>query len=1002
MKSATEFIRFWLSEEVHGVPPLIQNAYVEMVQWFSQNPHTKGFDEKSIRPDLDDASPFGVAKQFFWYFETHFFKAQNSLILAGLESQQHHNASWLDQPYLCILDIGCGSGAATCALLDILVHYHIFRKQLGLPVHKTHLSIGGIDPGQFAIETYSKFLTILSPLLERESIHIMVTPINDEFPHPECVEKVINGWKPIYPYTLLGISSNLIRPLQNQWERMHSYLKAAGITQEFNLGEVAAKAYDKMINEFGFEQVIILDIATRNRLREGFTLFSALKGFWTLIRKFLGQQSKFQWWSTEEEQTVSFYNSPNSYHGRYSSDKEVVQPVYLNEINIGRCNESFCDELWRKVAGVENLILAWVRARNYILHDDLVDEVEIKLFDANWEEYLLRLRLCLDAGDLSILNCDNLIYFPYPKNEREDRPKYGLSITEQLTCAATSQSFPDSFQPVDNNLIFGNKLNLEKNEFFYEPWFGHHKSYSSAIRNAATHGKYVCKTDIKSFYVNIKQNDLYRLLIKALNGDNSTRIKAVLRSTILRQLASPPHSPNFGLPQSGITAGLWSSKYLSDADEEILSELDVEAQYFRYADDISFIHTANEIESTLNMIEERFNNLGLVLNPGKTTKPVEAVEYIRKAKDDPGLRNTSIGVGKVLNSLYFLPREFRKQYLQDRDCFLKVYAGLLSGIGIHLSADWLNRKILARLTPLHRLWHSAAGTKVNFPAFPKSEKEKEYWLDEFEIQNPHWMGQRDNLISELVNSFNEAFEQITESSKQDETIFAKSRRALRFSVYRLAIFGVTPIVDALKTLLIDKPYLLLSKIVLRSLVDAECADVVIELATEWNKRSIPGSSGEYNLECASYLCASACWALGYSAANQDIINLLYAVLESDQSTLHERLLASEALIRLDRSFPERYELVLSLLRKGVPARLQKNLVMLCYLNNPEDFYQAIPQILPNTRSTVVHDAILYLLAKKDNILALNEPRIIENYYARWYPDIPAHMRQNGSSSLFLG
>jgi hypothetical protein len=84
MESATEFIQLWLSEEVHGVSPLIQNAYVEMLQWLSQNPHTRGFNEKSKKPDLDDASPFGVAKQFFWYFETHFFKAQNSLITMDL------------------------------------------------------------------------------------------------------------------------------------------------------------------------------------------------------------------------------------------------------------------------------------------------------------------------------------------------------------------------------------------------------------------------------------------------------------------------------------------------------------------------------------------------------------------------------------------------------------------------------------------------------------------------------------------------------------------------------------------------------------------------------------------------------------------------------------------------------------------------------------------------------------------------------------------------------
>lgn len=1002
MKSATEFIRFRFSEEISKISPLVQEAFAESIQWLQQNPHTKGFDENSKLPDLDDTSPYGVSKQFFWYFETHFFKVHNSLLLARLESQKHHNGSWLDQPYLCVLDIGCGTGAATCALLDILVSYHEFRKQLGLPVHITHLSLAGIDPSQFAFDIYGHLLEILLPSLERENIFITVTQIDDEFPHPDCIEKIIKDWDPVHPFTLLGISSNVIRPLQNQWERTRSYLKVAGITQEFNLGEIVAKAYDKIINEFNFEQVLILDIATRNKIRKGFSLFDALRGFWKFIRNFFGQQSKFEWWSSEEELIVHFHNSPNSFHGKNSLNEHVVRSNYLHELYTGICNDSYCDGMWRKVNEVENIILGWVRARNYVLHDDIVDEVELKLIDTNWEEHLLRLRLHLDVGDLSLLYCDDLIYYPFPKNEREDRPKYNLSITEQLSCAAVSQSFPDSFKPVDNNLILGNRLNHEKNELFYEPWFGHHKAYSKAINNASVQGKYVCKTDVKSYYVNIKQSDLYRLLIKAMNADNSKRIKEVLSSAVLRQLINPPHSTNFGLPQSGITGGLWSSIYLLRADKEIISELDEKAQFFRYADDMAVIDDVNNIDSTLSMIQEKLNSLGLILNRDKTTNPIEAEEYIAKVKDDPRIKKISRGVSKVLDSLYFLPQEYQKEYLRDRDDFLEDYIDLLSEIGIHFSNDWLNRKIVSRSTTIHRLWHSVRGMRINFPEFPKNDTQKKNWRNEFESINQNWIFQRDNLISELVNLFEEAFNQITKPTELDATVFTQARRTLRFSAYRLVIFGVNPIIGILEKLLIKQPNLLSSKIMLKALVDEHFTEIVINLAEMWKDRSIPENIEGNNIECASYLCATACWALGYSVPSQSIIEFLYAVLLSEQSTLHEKLLASEALIRLGTSMPQQNEIVMALLEKDLHLRLQKNFIILCHLNNPDDFYKSITHHHNDYRSAMIQDAIMFLSAKQENILALKEPKIIELYYSRWYPDIPAHMRQNGSSSLFFG
>ena len=94
---------------------------------------------------------------------------------------------------------------------------------------------------------------------------------------------------------------------------------------------------------------------------------------------------------------------------------------------------------WSDIRCEDNLKLAHARTRNYIYYNDFVDEVELKLADYFWSDYVERLALLAECSDYSALNIRNRVYYAYPKNKEEDRPRYYQHIGEQLISAAISQ-----------------------------------------------------------------------------------------------------------------------------------------------------------------------------------------------------------------------------------------------------------------------------------------------------------------------------------------------------------------------------------------------------------------------------------------------------------------------------------------------------------------------------------------------------------------------------------
>ena len=185
--------------------------------------------------------------------------------------------SWLDQPKLWILDIGAGTGAATFAILDLMCDYQNYRWDHRYPVIDKEIYIIAVDPCKFAGDIYSKQLEDFLPALTRQHIHVNPHRIIDEFPQESCLERITSEWAKYNTTNLLTIASNVVRPLQNNLDKLKALFVIGGTPLNLELGDLLAKAYEYLLQSIPFRSIIQIDIVTKMKSQKGEWLYDILK-----------------------------------------------------------------------------------------------------------------------------------------------------------------------------------------------------------------------------------------------------------------------------------------------------------------------------------------------------------------------------------------------------------------------------------------------------------------------------------------------------------------------------------------------------------------------------------------------------------------------------------------------------------------------------------------------------------------------------------------------------
>lgn len=214
--------------------PLVADAYSDVQKWLADYAPAQGFrDIQSPRQiDLKGTDALNTAAQFDTYMPGHAFKVQQTL--AEL-IQQNRFGMTTGSEYLIFIDVGCGGGAATAALISTLLSSGKVER---LPP-VSHILCVGMDPNQEALHIYEQFLLALQrqlATLPGKRIELLYALIRDGVPcdtlqYAQLIRHETRHWQVKHPQLLLA-EVNIVSFLDKQHrEEMSARSFGAGVAE---------------------------------------------------------------------------------------------------------------------------------------------------------------------------------------------------------------------------------------------------------------------------------------------------------------------------------------------------------------------------------------------------------------------------------------------------------------------------------------------------------------------------------------------------------------------------------------------------------------------------------------------------------------------------------------------------------------------------------------------------------------------------------------------------
>jgi len=190
-------------------PAELQNIYSAVIVDFR-----KTYPQiESGRYDLDDETSQSVASQFYRLFPAHFYKAYHSLL--HIEYDRYscgRGTNILHWPALTLVDIGCGSGAVSTALLSVLLRFQIFLNRSGYSTSPIEVKLIGMDPNQNALNLYQMIIERFSQVLALRLIKVSYAVVTGGFPGIDT-DRLLQSQQPLHQNYVLIALSNVVRPL---------------------------------------------------------------------------------------------------------------------------------------------------------------------------------------------------------------------------------------------------------------------------------------------------------------------------------------------------------------------------------------------------------------------------------------------------------------------------------------------------------------------------------------------------------------------------------------------------------------------------------------------------------------------------------------------------------------------------------------------------------------------------------------------------------------------
>ncbi len=808
--------------------PYIADAYTAVHQWLATKPQVNGYQNINCYSQCDDITFKSAAAQYSLYFPTHYFK-----VIHTLENiiTPEKLLTWLDQNRnICLVDVGCGSGAASIAFVETVLRLKQ-QEKISQPVNIYCL---GIDVNECTLAIYNQLINQVKSQVVSSQINlefnISATSIREAvLPVTGYLSQKREQWQQPFLCHVLMIHSTVVDLLSIQHKKQqkkYDFLKNLDIDSDLIVSNYAdysqeyALAYKHLFEEVPIDRLSVITIGTdRDKLPVQEMSDALAQGFKSSHHNVESNSLN------QEIQRVYYENPIDSYWRNRKNIIKVLNPsefyVDISTIVSAKLHK---DNDWNQVISTENIELAWVRTRKYILEESLVDEVEIRLFERNLQENINRLQKQLIAYVQEVANKEDYISYNFVKNSSTTRPK-GLSRMEvEILSTAIIQKLGKEASLLQGN-SYAYRLAAQgqrETEYLYANWFiAYSRFLSNLRRNAQKHENgVVMRVDIESYYTKIVQDSLLELT-KDLT--ESERIRWLLKILLSKQLEE--HQVGYGITQGSIGSAFYANLYLKPLDLRFgtqPNDNEWKVMFSRYLDDMTlFVPDPDDVTGVLETLNEELEKLGLNLNKKKTEIYDRVSDFVESIKEDDLFVEVNLEFDKVMNGLWIGNYQYRNEFAgayRNNDYLwrhlMEQYQKCLCHIKIYIEVPDLSRRIYKYLFDSKKRYKDLkTKQELNLPHLPSDDREMsiEEWADDFHKLNYEWMGEKDRLRTKLINIFRESLKEREEIQKIPSDR-EKSRRQrtlktyIRFAVNKLLILGFTEIVRELVEILCEKPW----------------------------------------------------------------------------------------------------------------------------------------------------------------------------------------------------
>ncbi len=918
--------------------------------------------------------PLDTAREFTYLLPTHTAKAYREYLRNEEVAQKKKNILILDKPVIHLLDIGCGGGAASVALLMIISNYQKHRIALGLPTYPVKLNILGIDPNPHALVVYNQFLNeigkVLNPLLISVDFKIINGKLSESNP---SILQWLNSFETIN--SCLFVFSNVIRPLSDEYKSIQSqqpkiYPKRRLINSVIGIGNPEIWSLNSILTNLLIDNISIILISSPTKGAKNKEEGSS---------NWLAQTRQFQYQITTQlrdhkcvhrgylkKQSVQFLGPTDCYFRRVRKDEIASQTDYFASFLMFESKQFDLDKKeWLQILDINNLLLAWAKVRNEMAEATLEDTLEIRLFEVNILDRLEQLRCHILSYDLNYLGVESVFNFLVPKGkDKTPRPMSICRLEEQIIATAIVQFKSDEFSKLSKK-SYAYRLSTKKDrENLYEDWYVSHKKFIKDARDKATDGSQIIQTDLSSYYTMIDQK---KLLDEFLHTSRLTniRFRNTFKRLVLRNCGL--NSPNFGIPQGHIISGMLANIYLAPIDNLFGDGNQWGLSYLRYVDDMIFIIPKHvPVSEILDRLDSELESLGLLRSKDKTSEVMDVEKFLRITETDHLLDDLSKKFNYLVASLYKLNLQNYKLLSQNWWKYVADYQKLLCSIDYFVSVPRLSRKINQNLGWWDKLkmYFFPPCLLPRVESFEELESTEE-WVNAFTIINSTWIKERREIHEQIKSLFNESLNILNDPDK-DEEIRAKAKKKFKFSINRLGRLGFEELTEVVTDIIIDRPWLVHVRRVCEDLALQGKEDALLRIARETTAGEERGF-------------VKACAIKAFEMLANPNSDFLSTYVFSNSITQVENLLASEAICLAHESVKR--------LSKGQMVQgnfheaVKRNLI----LASPSDEVR----IINPSFERQVNEAIQFrsILKNEPELLSFYEPDILrKQFYQSSYPD----------------